>query len=278
MNQVSSFKMDEHFNAYFHEFSGESPTGNYHKVIALHESPELSWEEVKKKAPDICKGWFELSRLNNEERLEFLEQFWESKLSEFPKFCQFFEKFFKDVSDIGIYLTQKTFDDPFESQLVYSLKGNQGFFRGRPPAKEEQIEKVKAQFPEATFPQDYILFMQVHNGFHKSTDTTGITPLERMRETYDAFQSFFEKNDMLLSKNKQMIDPSRLIPFYTSFGMPFFQCFYMDWYPEQEMGNVYCSISAKTVSDVSDMDSLTEESLSFPNFCDWLKFYLEKIE
>lgn len=271
--------MDQHFNAYFHEFSGESPSGNYHKVIALHDS-DLSWNEVKTKAPDICKGWFELSRLNREERLEFTEQFWESKLCQFPKFCQFFENFFKDVSDIGIYLTQKTFDDPFESQLVYCLNGNLGFFRGRPPVKDEEIEKVKAQFPGAIFPQDYISFLQIHDGFHKSTDTTGITPLEKLRESYDTFQAFFENNDMLITKNKQMIDPSRLIPFYASFGMPFFQCFYMDWYPEQEMGNVYCSISAKTVSDISEtQDALeTGESLSFPYFYEWLKFYLEKIE
>src|SRR5688500_8989539 len=122
--------MSEYTNAFFHEFSGDSPSGTFHKVIALREASEFSWEEIKKKAPDICKGWFELSHLGKEERLEFIEQFWEGKMCQFPKFCHFFEKFFKDVENIEIYLTQKTFDDPFESQLVYRLKDNGGFFRG----------------------------------------------------------------------------------------------------------------------------------------------------
>lgn len=276
-----SISMDQQFNAFFHEFSGESPLGNYHKVIALGQSP-LTWEEVKEKAPGICKGWFELSHLEKEARLEFTEQFWESKLCLFPKFCHFLENFFKDIDDIGVCLTQKTFDQPFEPQLIYTLKGNVGYFRGHPPAKDEDIELLNAQFPGTTFPQDYIAFMQVHNGFHKSTDITGITPLERMRESYESFQGYFEKNDILFTKSQVMIDPSRLIPFYTSFGMPFFQCFYMDWYPEQEMGNVYCSINTKTVSDTTETaDSWANaqgESLSFPYFYEWLKFYLEKIE
>ena len=212
--------MDQNVNEFFHEFYGESPSVNYYKVIRLHQS-SLNWEEVKEKVPHICKGWFELSHVKKDERLEFIEQFWESKLIKFPNFCQFLEKFFRDVEDIEVYLTQKTSDHPFESQLVYSLKGNQGFFRGHLPANDEQIELVRTMFPGTTFPHDYIAFMQIHNGFHKSTDITGITPLEKLREGYDAFQALFEKNDMLFTKNKTIIDPSRLIPFYTSFGMPF---------------------------------------------------------
>jgi len=271
--------MDQHFNAYFREFTGDTPSGNFHKVIALHES-DLSWREVKEMAPDLPKGWYELSRLSREERLEFIEQFWESKFIEFPDFGHFLESFFKDVEEIGIYITQKTYDDPFESQLVYCLSDNLGFFRGHPPAKESEIQALKNLFPAAVFPQDYLAFMQVHDGFHKSTDATGITPIDKMGESYEAFQAFFEPNDMLYTKNKLAIDPSRLIPFYTSFGMPFFQCFYMDWYPESEMGSVYCSISTKTVSDMTvSNEALSKgESLSFPYFHEWLKFYLEKIE
>ncbi|CRX38542.1 SMI1/KNR4 family protein [Estrella lausannensis] len=272
--------MDQHFKEYFHEFSEEYPSGNYHRVLALHEGPNIKWNEVKSLCPDMPRGWWELSCLKREERLEFTEQFWESKMSPFPQFCAFLEKFFKDVDEVGVFLTQKTFEAPFEAQIVYSLAGNLGFFRGLPPLPEEKLVLLKSFFPDCIFPQDYIAFTQIHNGFYKTTDTTGITRVEKLKESYDSFQAFFGENDHLATAKQIPVNPQHLIPFYTSFGMPFFQCFHKDWYPEQEMGNVYCSMNTKTVSDMIDSinDQESGECLSFPNFYNWLKFYLEKVE
>ena len=74
----------------------------------------------------------------------------------------------------------------------------------------------------------------------------------------------------------ELINPHSLIPFYESFGMPFYQCFYKDWYPETEMGNIYYSGNTNTISDVKNKDP-SSEAMAFSTFSDWLIFYLETI-
>ena len=59
--------------------------------------------------------------------------------------------------------------------------------------------------------------------------------------------------------------------------MPFFQCFWLEWYPEDEMGNVYYSGVANTISDLA-AKATSAENMAFPTFTDWLMFYLETIE
>jgi hypothetical protein len=269
--------MDHHFKQYFHEFSEERPSGNFHKVIALHEKQDHKWEEIKTIAPVISKGWWELSKLNKIERIDLLQQYWEKKMELFPKFCKFIAGFFSDLDDIGIYLTQKTFDDSFDVQMVYSLKDNVGFFRGHPPATDESIARLKNEFSGVIFPEDYLAFQQIHNGFYKTTDSTGLTKTNMMKPSYETFQKFFTENEVIHTGKGIVVNPRKLIPFYTSFGMPFYQCFWEEWYPEQEMGNVYCSINTKTVSNICDAEA-AEENLSFPSFSDWLTFYLERVD
>jgi hypothetical protein len=70
--------------------------------------------------------------------------------------------------------------------------------------------------------------------------------------------------------------PKSLIPFYESFGQPFFQCFWGDWYPDQEMGNVYYSNATKKIL-VSNKKDDCLETMAFETFTDWLVFYLEKL-
>jgi hypothetical protein len=72
------------------------------------------------------------------------------------------------------------------------------------------------------------------------------------------------------------VDPKTLIPFYESFGMPFFQCFWTEWYPEEEMGNVYYSGVSKKIL-VAEDERPSEENMAFPTFLDWLMFYLERV-
>ena len=96
-----------------------------------------------------------------------------------------------------------------------------------------------------------------------------------MPRCYTRFQKLLDNSEPLISPEGEVIDLKKLIPFYESFGMPVFQCFYSDWYPEQEMGNVYYSGLTQTISDLKLPLS---ESLAFPTFLDWLLFYLEKVE
>lgn len=81
----------------------------------------------------------------------------------------------------------------------------------------------------------------------------------------------------LLTAEGSEVNPKHLIPFYESFGFPCYQCFWADWYPDQEMGNIYYSGLTHTISANRD-ETVGTENMSFPTFLDWLMFYLETIK
>lgn len=269
--------MDYHFEKFFHEFSDESQTGNFHRVIALHEAPDVSWDCISQKVPELPRAWFELAQLNKLDRIEFLHDYWESRIQYPPNLSEFLDSFFQRLDDIGIYITQTKFDDPYVAQIVYSIRENGGFFRGLPPATEEEILRLQNDFSEFILPKDYLNFLQIHNGFYKTTDCTGITRSVDMRKSYEEFQTLFSSPEDIVTKNNVSIDPHKLIPFYKSFGTPYYHCFWAEWYPENEMGVVYYSSATKQVSNVSDSGTAIE-SLCFSTFSDWLIFYLEPID
>lgn len=269
--------MDSHFNELFHEFSENSPKGNFHKVICLNEFLDMTWENISKLVPTLPRAWYELSQLPLEDRMEFLHEFWANKMKYHPGFSDVLKNFFSRLDDIGIYATQKLFDDPFHPQIVYSIANNSGFFRGCPPANEINLIDLQNSFPGVIFPQDYLAFLEVHNGFHKTTDCTGIIDSNNMYNAYQKFQELVQNHGEIYTKNNQPVDPKKLIPFYQSFGMPYFQCFWSEWYPENEMGVVYYSDSSHKVSDVND-GGTTIEHLCFSTFTDWLMFYIEPVD
>lgn len=269
--------MDNHINDFFCQNCDQSPRGNFHKVIALHAEPNITWEHVHSLIPNMCKGWYELAHLESEDRLQFICDFWISKLPFHPHLNDFLIKFFDSLDDIGIFLTQQKYDDPFEAHLVYSLKQNQGFFRGASPATEKNLLDLKYAFPNIIFPQDYLAFLQIHNGFSKTTDVTGIIAISDLLSSYQDFQALILEEGELLTTKGLPVNPKTLIPFYESFGMPFYQCFWGEWYPQEEMGNVYYSDLTKTISDVNAIDTCSE-SMAFNTFLDWLIFYMERID
>ncbi len=269
--------MDRHIKEYYHLFSDETPQGNFHEVIALHEKKEINWKELSKKVPKIIRGWYELAHLSTEDRINFTHDFWVSKLPYRMGLTEFLDRFFHSLDEIGIYITEKKFADPYEVHLVYSLKGDNGFYRGELPILDEEQQQLQKTFPEQTFPADYLAFLQIHNGFCKTTDSTGIIPSTSVLKTYEFLQLRMEKCGPLLNSRGDAIDPKSLIPFYESFGMPFFQCFLSDWYPENEMGNIYYSGETHTISDIFSKNS-SSETMAFPTFTDWLMFYMERIE
>lgn len=268
--------MDSHALEYYSQYSNENPSGHFHQVIVLHDNPKLKWEDALKICPKLSKGWFELAHLNVRDRIDFTHDFWVSKFPYRADLTQNLEKFFNSLDDIVIFLTQLRDDEPFEPQLVYSLSKDSGFFHGNTPAYEEKIITLQKEFPDYILPLDYIAFLQIHNGFAKLTDT-GIMRSTEMKKNYDAFQQMLEESDPIVLSNAREVNPKSLIPFYKSFGMPFFQCFWGEWYPENEMGNVYYSGITKTISDCSKSDYRIE-TMAFETFTDWLCFYLEKID
>ena len=82
---------------------------------------------------------------------------------------------------MGIFLVQRKFDDPFEPHMVYGLNDDKGFFRGYAPAKDENINRLKAAFPDVVFPEDYLAFLQIHNGSQKQL-TQGSSAEENERD------------------------------------------------------------------------------------------------
>jgi hypothetical protein len=269
--------MDPYVSEYYRKPSEGLPNGHFHEVIPLHEEKGWQWKELNEKAPDLPRGWFELAQLSSQDRVEFVKDYWLTKLPFNPRLEPFLENFFKGLDDIGIFVVQPKFDDPFCAHMIYSLKKGTGFFRGFSPADENQILKLKQAFSGIIFPEDYLAFLQIHNGFSKTTDQTGIFSANTMRASYERFQLFVEGRDTELCSGKTPIDPKDLIPFYESFGMPFFQCFWTEWYPEEEMGNVYYSSSMNAISCLAPNDA-SVENMSFATFSDWLMFYLETID
>lgn len=267
--------MDQHVKEFYQSTSEGEPRGGFHQVIPLHDSL-LDWNELHKMAPSLPRGWFELAHLKTRDRIDFIKDFWISMIPFQPHFIEFLNQFFTKLDDIGIFLVQKKFDDPFEAHLIYSLKDDGGFFKGMPPADEQALAKLKSSFAEVVFPKDYLCFLQIHDGFSKTTDT-GILSSAFLFENAQAFQEMLTSQDAITTGCNDPVDPKKLIPFYESFGMPFFQCFWTEWYPEDEMGNVYYSGLTKTISNVKCRDPMSE-NMAFPSFTSWLMFYLETFE
>lgn len=251
---------------------------HFHEVIALHTDKNLSWDNLVEKIPLLPRGWFELSRLSPEDRIEFTRDFWLSKFpllsEEDARLQKSLEDFFATLEEIGIVATQAKEGHLFEVHMVYSLKDDVGFFQGGVPASEEGIASLVKQFGPIILPSDYLAFLKIHDGFSKYTDT-GLIKSREMARIYQRFQQMLA-DEILVNAEGEVINHAHLIPFYESFGLHCYQCFYADWYPDQEMGNVYFSDYDRTIS--LWLDALhPEENLSFPTFLSWLVFYLEDI-
>lgn len=269
--------MNEHVAEFFSEFSLGNSKGNFHKVIPLHDSIDFDWNTAKKKFPDLPKGWFELCELPKKDRIQFSLEFWLMKFPYHPSLTEFLSHFFALLDDVGVFLTQKTAGKPFIPYMVYSLTEDRCFYRGAPPASDDDILNLQKSFSECILPKDYTSFLQIHNGFWKATDETGIVSSANMERQMETFQQLLLSKPQLTTVKGRPVNPASLIPFYESFGMPYFQCFWTEWFPEKEMGNVYYSSALNTISDEDDENLTSTENMSFPTFSDWLMFYLEQV-
>lgn len=268
--------MDYHISEFFQPFPDGATRGHFHDVIPLHGNSDITWEMVLEKVPTMPKGWYELSRISPKDRIEFTYEHWCAVLPISPRVAESICHFFESLDDIGIFLVQKKADRPFDVQMVYSLKDNGGFYRGALPADEPSIVSLQKAFEKYILPVDYVAFLNLHDGFWKTTDCTGITFSKSMPIKYVQFQEMLAEESVITTSKGEAINPKSLIPFYESFGMPYYQCFWGDWYPEQEMGNVYYSSETQTISNTKADDP--SETLAFPTFMDWLAFYLEHID
>lgn len=247
----------------------------FYRVIAFHETPDLIWEMVSEEVPLLPKAWFELSRLPTDCRLEFTKDYWIYKLPFFDSIAvDRLENFFDQVEDIGIYAIQTMKGLPFDLHMVYALKGNEGFFQGGPPASVETIDTLVKQFSHVNLPDDYVAFLQLHDGFSKYIDT-GLIKTREMSRTYLKLQQALI-DLQIEGPDGERVFPEQLIPFYESYGLHHYQCFYADWYPNKDMGNVAFSLQDLSISNFLDRHK-QEDELAFTSFLEWFLFYIEDV-
>lgn len=263
-------------NDRIHNFYSEAGKGesHFHKVIALCDQG-VAWDEISLLSPLLPRGWFELSRLAIEDRVEFTRDFWLSQLR--PSLpddgCE--ERlllFFDRVDDISLFLTQEHSTAAFEAHMVYSLKGDRGFFHGGIPSSSEALAIFAKQFGHFAFPKDYLSFLKIHDGFSKYTDT-GLIKTKEMARHYMRFQET-EDGKTILSPASEPIEPQDLIPFYESAALHCYQCFFTRWSPHGEAGNVYYAQIESFVDELFEERRL-DENFAFPTFSEWLLCYLE---
>lgn len=260
--QVSQYYQD------FNENPGNNP--KFCEVISLQDSPLLGFHEAKEKAPLLSKGWYELSELKRQDRIDFTEQYWLKTLPYFPSVDEKIRSFFASLDDVGVYLTKKHPSAPFECELVYSVSDGSTFFHGGPPLMESRIFQYRHPL-EVILPEDYLNFFKIHNGFRKYTDT-GIFKLEEVQDRAIGLRFSMDQSEMEVKLHNKLVDPSTLIPFYQSFSRDSYQVFLTSWHPTCSFGNVLLDLGEGFIADYK-----VKENLAFPSFLDWLVHYLEGV-
>ncbi|MES2273866.1 MAG: SMI1/KNR4 family protein [Chlamydiota bacterium] len=261
--------MNSLIRQFFTSGGGES---NFCEVLFLTDGVETSWKDISERAPSLPRGWFELSRVNSSDRIEFTRDFWLDRLPYQPStqidVCDFFER----LDDVAVVLLRKKEEEFLSAELVYSLKDGSTFFRGKVPAVEVDLDEMKNEMG-VLLPRDYIAFLHIHNGFGMLSEM-GLLSTQEIPDVRRQVSDFLVRSDRPIKSGSSNVDPGSLIPFYEIFGLSSYQCFYSDWYPGAEMGNVYLSGIDYTISDTSDRTAWTE-NLAFPTFLEWLSYYLQ---
>lgn len=259
-------------------FTGFAGEAYFNKIIAFHEEKNMDWARISKEIPLLPRGWFELSRFESNDRIEFTRDYWLAKLPletyEGQKMEQIIHEFFLEIDDIGIYATQHKEGMPYDIHMIYSMQKGQKFFHGSPPAKSENINAIQKQFSHCAFPNDYLSFLTIHDGFCRYTDT-GLIRTRDMAKTYLKFQDILQLQDINCWEDEITLQKKGLIPFYESAHLHCYQCFYAGWQPNNEMGNLFCSEDELIMSDFLDGNNLVE-NLAFTSFLNWLAFYLQE--
>ena len=243
---------------------------HYESVLILNEQSLKNWGEVEKKAPNLPRGWFELSQLSTEDRVGFTRDFWLNRLPFHPIAHTAINNFFYSLDDVGVVLSKS--GTLWTPQLIYSLSDNSCFFRGLIPATNDDLEELKEELDFA-FPSDFSSFMKIHNGFGKLSELELLT-IEEIPDAKRHVMQMILTSERPVKSGETFVDAGSLVPFYEAIGLSSFQCFYADWYATSEMGNVYFSGIDYTLSNTSQREAWNENG-AFATFLEWLAAYLE---
>lgn len=262
-------------NSLVRQFFTGSKDNQFKEVLFLSEEPTITWEEVSKKAYNLPRGWYELSRISPRDRVEFTRDFWLDRIPYHPSAHPAFFEFFEQLDDVAVVLMRRNQDEPMDAELVYSFADNSSFFRGKPPCTDGEIQELKNEI-EVNLPYDFLSFARIHNGFGKLSEM-GLLEMEEISYTRRRVMDMLMRTEKQVRSGGKIVDPGALIPFYEALGLSSFQCFFTDWYPGIEMGNVYLSGIDYTLSDVTDKKAWAE-NLAFPTFSEWLAYYLQGMD
>jgi len=254
----------------FYQKKDQNNKSAFADIIFLNE--KSSFDELKKVAPTLPRGWFELLFLDNRDRIDFVKQFWQAKLLYNVKTHETLIKFFQRVDDIYVVLTRDINQEYFEANLVYSTINEKVFFRAKPPLTDEEISYISNRFFNF-LPRDFLSFLKVHNGFAKTNDI-GILDATALSEFTLFFIQEISSKGKVIKCGDESINPQSLIPFYQSNDFNF-QCFYLDWYPSISIGNLFYSSRENSLSDYHNSFN---DNMSFFTFFDWLIFYIEDVD
>jgi len=262
-------------NSLIRQFFTGNKENQFKEVLFLSEESNATWEAISRIAFDLPRGWFELSRLSPQDRIEFTRDFWLDRIPYHPSAHPAFFEFFDQLDDVAVVLMRRREEEPLDSELVYSLADNSSFFRGKPPCTEGDLHDLKSEI-ELNLPHDFLSFVRIHNGFGKLSEM-GLLEVEEIAPVRRRVMNMLMQTEKRIHAAGLEVDPAALIPFYETLGLSSFQCFYTDWYPGNEMGNVYLSGIDYTLSDVSDK-KMWAENLAFPTFSEWFAYYLQGMD
>ncbi len=254
------------------EYYQKNSDSGFVDVIIVDEKISKTFEELKECTYTFPKAWYELSKLQITDKIEFSRDFCLKTLPYSPDIYPLIYDFFINLDDIFVVMTKKANNQKYLVELVYSIQNNSTFFRGKPPLEGELIRYVNSQFNDI-LPSDFLAFLKIHNGFAKNGDS-GIIEAENIFDVTNYMIELIENQKKVIFSNQKIIDPNDLIFFYQSYQRMDFQCFYSRWVPYLEIGNVYYSYNDDSISNFNDKTTWAE-NLAFPTFLDWLIFYLE---
>ncbi|MEN9654103.1 MAG: hypothetical protein RL235_215 [Chlamydiota bacterium] len=228
----------------------------------------IGWDELQ--GVRIPRGWFELSRVSASLRVEFARDFWLDLLPYNPFVYDRMAAFFEQLDDVAVVIAQER--NQKRAELVYSLADNSCFFRGLVPASEQEIMEMQDEVGHK-LPRDYCSFLRIHSGFGKLSEIAMIS-CEDIAQTHRNLIEWLMQKERSILSGEKIVDPTSLIPFFESKGLNSFQCFFADWYPNSEMGNVYLSGIDYTASNIQDRRAQSD-TYAFVSFEEWLIAYLE---
>lgn len=261
-------EMNSQIREFFRVEGTQEP--HFQEVRFLSEEPKLDWKEIE--PTGVPRGWFELSQISSQDRVDFTRDFWLARLPFHLSATSRLQSFFEELDDVAVVVCRQTKEEPWRTELIYSLADNSSFFRGLPPAEEDDLDWVKKQLG-MELPRDYQAFVHLHNGFGKQAEL-GVLPIEDLVDTRQRLIDIAMRSEKLLRSGQSEVDPYSLVPFYEEYGVGGLQCFNREWYPGSEMGNVYFSEIDYTLSDTRDRKAWSE-NLAYPTFLEWLATFLE---